>query len=90
MTNIENRLKNIEIDLETIKARNNRVERDKAWEISAFRLGILSVATFIFSLVFLYFVRADEFILGALTSTAGLIISSQTLPFIKRWWLQKI
>ena len=87
MTNIDDRIKIIETELEAIKTRNRRVENDKAWETSFFRLAILSLATFIFSLVFLYFVRTEEFLLGALSSTAGLVISSQSLPFIKRWWI---
>lgn len=30
----------------------------------------------------------QDYVLSALSSTAGLIISSQTLPFIKKWWLR--
>jgi len=30
----------------------------------------------------------EEYLLSALTSTVGLIISSQSLPFIKKWWIR--
>jgi len=79
---------NFEEEINNIKARNQRVEADKAWETSAFRLVTLSVATFIFSALFVYLVQADEILLSALSSTAGLIISSQSLPFIKKWWIK--
>jgi hypothetical protein len=81
-------IKELQQEIETIKQRNKRVEADKAWEISLFRLTVLSIATFIFSITVLYFVKAEEYLLGALSSTAGLIISSQSLPFIKKWWIK--
>ena len=85
---MEDEIKKLKDEIDSIRIRNKRVEADKAWETSTFRLITLSVATFIFSILVLYFIRLDEFFLSALSSTAGLIISSQSLPFIKRWWIK--
>jgi len=85
---MEEDIKSLKAEIETIKLRNTRVEADKAWETSIFRLTVLSIITFIFSITVLYFVKTEEYLLSALSSTAGLIISSQSLPFIKRWWIK--
>ncbi len=89
MEKIEDRVSRLDEEVEAIKARNRRVEADKAWEISVFRLVVLSAVTFIFSLAVLYFIKTENYLLSAFSSTAGLIISSQSLPFIKRWWVRK-
>ncbi|OGG05860.1 hypothetical protein A2872_02570, partial [Candidatus Gottesmanbacteria bacterium RIFCSPHIGHO2_01_FULL_42_12] len=73
---MEEDIKSLKAEIETIKLRNTRVEADKAWETSIFRLTVLSIITFIFSITVLYFVKTEEYLLSALSSTAGLIISS--------------
>lgn len=88
--NYELSIKNLEKEIEIIKNRNKRVEADKAWETSRFRLVVLSVITFIFSMAVLYFVKTEEYLLSAFSSTAGLIISSQSLPLIKKWWIKNL
>ena len=89
MKPVKNRLEYLEEEVEKIHQRNKRVEGDKAWETSNFRLAVLSIITFTFSLAFLYFIKTEDYLLSALSSTLGLVISSQSLPFIKRWWLKK-
>ncbi len=77
-----------EIDL--IKERNKKVEADKAWETSIFRVVSIVVMTYIVTAVVFYFIGVNNFLLNALIPTLGFYLSTQSLPFIKKWWVEKI
>ena len=76
----------LEADVETIKDRNLRVESDKAWETSTFRIFSITVITYIVASLVLYFLGARNPMLNALVPTAGYFLSTQSLPIIKKWW----
>lgn len=77
-------------DIELIKERNKRVEADKAWETSKTRRLVIAIATYFIVVLFLYLINAPLPWLNALVPTLGFIISTLTLPFIKRWWIKRI
>jgi hypothetical protein len=80
-------LQDIEQQLEIIKQRNARVEADKAWEASPMRIGSICVITYLVTSVFLYVMGAQRFWLHALVPPIGFFLSTQSLPAIKRWWI---
>ncbi len=80
---------NIEDEIVAIKARNLRVEADKAWETSRIRIALITVITYIIAALVLYFIGVSNFFLSALIPTIGYLLSTQSLPFIKRWWTDK-
>jgi len=84
---MEDRLNKIEEELRTIRERNSRVESDKAWETSISRMFVLALITYLVATVLLYLISVENFLLGALIPTAGFILSVQSLPAIKRWWI---
>lgn len=53
-------LKEIEKELEKIKARNKRVELDKAWETSGIRKVCICILTYIVVIIYSYIVRNYE------------------------------
>lgn len=79
---------NIEKEIEDIKERNRKVEADKAWETSIFRTLLISVVTYIVVAVFLYFIGIQNFLVSALVPAIGFYLSTQSLPFIKDWWIK--
>lgn len=81
MDNIEQRLKSIE-------ERNKRVELDKKWEGSPIRIITISMITYIVAVFFLYNINATNPFLSALVPVLGFILSTQSLPFIKKLWLK--
>ena len=81
-------MENIEEQLLVIKTRNNRVEADKAWETSLFRKLLITVVTYCVASVVLYTIGASNFYLGALIPTIGYLLSTLSLPSIKKWWIQ--
>jgi hypothetical protein len=86
---MEEKIQKLEREVEAIKERNLRVEADKAWETSNFRIFSLTIITYIVATLVLYFIGAKNFLLNALVPTAGFFLSVQTLPAIKKWWIKK-
>lgn len=75
-----------EIDL--IKERNRRVEADKAWETSRTRVVSIVAMTYILTAIVFYFIGVKNFFLNALIPTVGFYLSTLSLPFIKKWWIE--
>lgn len=86
---MEERIKKIEKEIEIIKARNLRVEADKAWEISKFRIICILVITYIIASIVLFLIGSKNYLLNAFIPTVGYYLSIQSLPFIKKWWINK-
>ena len=82
-------LQKLEEEIRNIKERNQRVETDKAWERSKFRIGTLTIITYCITALLLYLIGATNFYLAALIPAAGFFLSVQSLPAIKNWWLKK-
>lgn len=76
-------------EIEAIKARNKRVEAEKAWETSWFRVFTISVLTYVVSAAVLCLLGNTDFLFNALIPTIGFFLSNQSLPFIKKWWLER-
>ncbi|MFH1712232.1 MAG: hypothetical protein ABH846_03290 [Patescibacteria group bacterium] len=89
MQNIEDRLDRLKKELENIKKRNQRVEGDKAWEVSTFRKLLITIITYIIASLVLYMIDVKNFYLGALVPTVGYLLSTLTIPIIKKWWLRR-
>ena len=85
---MEERIQNLEKEIEIIKARNLRVEADKAWETSYFRTFLISLIIYIIATCVMYFIGSSNYFLNALVPPIGYFISVQSLPFIKKWWIK--
>lgn len=77
----------IEQEIAALKERNARVEADKAWEVSAFRVGSIMIITYVIAVVLLIVIGNDSAFRNALVPVAGYLLSTQSLPFLKRWWI---
>ena len=74
--------------MENIKKRNLRVETDKAWETSFFRVFAIALITYIVAAFVLYVIGVESFLLSAFVPTVGYYLSTRTLPIVKRWWIR--
>jgi len=79
----------IKKELNLIKERNKRVEMDKAWETSGARVFSILVMTYIITAIVFYFIGVKNFMLSALIPSVGFYLSTQSLPFIKRIWINR-
>lgn len=85
---MEEQIKNLEKEIGEIKQRNLRVEADKAWETSYFRVLLISGIIYIVAVKVLFFIGNNNYFLNALVPPIGYFISVQSLPFIKKWWIK--
>jgi preprotein translocase subunit SecF len=76
-------------EIEKIQERNRRVEADKAWETSFTRMAVLAVITYIVAMLALWVIGNDAPFVNALIPTIGFLLSVQSLPLVKRWWVRK-
>lgn len=86
---MEERIQKLEKEITAIKERNLRVEADKAWETSNFRIFSITAITYVVAVLVLYFIGVKNFLLNALVPTAGFFLSIQTLPAVKKWWIKR-
>ena len=84
------KLKNIEETLRKIGERNKKVELDKAWEISYFRRLLLTIFTYLSIGFYLKAVKIPQPWLNAIVPSVAFMLSTLTLPFFKRLWLDFI
>lgn len=89
MNDAEARIGNLEKEIEAIKERNLRVEAEKAWETSTFRVFSIAVITYITASAVLYLIGVKSYLFSALVPTVGYYLSTQSLPLLKRWWTNK-
>ncbi len=75
-------------EIEKIKERNRQVEADKAWEVSKTRRAIIAIMTYFVIVLFLWSIHVPNPWINALVPTIGFVLSTLTLPFFKRLWLE--
>ena len=80
---------NPEAQLRSILDRNTRVEAEKAWELSWTRRMTIAVLTYLVAIVFLWMIADTAPLLHALVPVAGYVLSTLSLPWIKRRWIQR-
>jgi hypothetical protein len=72
--------------IQDILERNSRVELDKAWETSLTRRAVIATITYSVAALFMYRIGVESFLLNACIPTGGYLLSTLSLPWIKRHW----
>lgn len=83
-------LQKLHIEVEEIKARNKRVEADKAWETSFTRKCVILGLTYAVIVIFLFVAELPEPFLNAIVPSIGFFLSTLTVPLFKKWWLKRV
>ena len=73
-------------EIDELKARNRRVEADKAWETSWTRRLLVLALTYIVIVLFFSIARIAEPFVNALVPSIAFLLSTMTVPIVKRWW----
>ena len=79
----------IKKEFETIRERNRRVELDKAWEVSWARRVLVAVITYVIAGIWLLVIGNTRPWLNAFIPTAGYILSTLSIPFVKSLWVNR-
>lgn len=75
-----------EKEIQDLKDRNKRVELDKAWERSWFRKISITLITYVVAIVWLSLIKESNVLLKAIVPVAGYILSTLSLPLLKKVW----
>ncbi|MEI7765789.1 MAG: hypothetical protein WCI93_04390 [bacterium] len=81
-------LEQIKKDIQEIKERNMRVEKDKVWETSLFRKILVAILTYIVIILFFFFARLPKPFINAIVPTLGFLLSTLSISFIKNIWIK--
>lgn len=71
-----------------IERRNRRVEAEKAWETSGTRRAWIFAFTYLVALAWLILINDTDPALKALVPAAGWLLSTLSLPWIKKRWMK--
>ena len=82
--------KTLSNEITALQQRNQRVEADKAWEISKTRRIMILCITYILALLVMLTIGVDQAYLNALIPTLGFFLSTLSLDWVKKIWLSKI
>ncbi len=72
-----------------IIARNERVEADKAWEISLTRRGLIAAVTYLVVGFYLSFLNVEYAWLHALVPPMAYMLSTLSLGIVKSVWIER-
>lgn len=81
-------LEQIKKDIEEIKERNRRVEKDKAWETSTTRKVLVAILTYIVVVIFFTFAKLPKPFINAIVPTLGFLLSTLSISFAKKLWIK--
>jgi len=76
-------------EIKLIKARNKRVEADKAWETSWTRRIIIAILTYFVIVIFFVFAKLPEPFVNAIVPALAFILSTLTVSFFKQQWINR-
>ncbi|MBT4805043.1 hypothetical protein HON71_02630 [Candidatus Woesearchaeota archaeon] len=80
----------IKEEIEQIKARNKRVEADKAWETSWSRKIVVAILTYAVIVIFFYFADLPKPFINSIVPTTGFVLSTLTLTWFKKLWIRTV
>jgi hypothetical protein len=83
-------IEQLEKEINLIKERNKRVEGDKLWETSFTRRFLLAIFTYLAIGIYLDVINISKPWLNAIVPTVAFMLSTLTLPFLKRLWKKYI
>lgn len=80
-------MKDLEKEIEIIKERNKRVEKDKAWETSWTRRVCIAVLTYLVVVLYNYGItKFDNIFLSSLVPVMGFLLSTLSLKVVRNIW----
>ena len=79
-------INDLEKEILAIKARNKKVEMDKAWEIIWTRKILLMTFTYLGIGFYLRAININKPWLNAIVPSVSFLLSTFTLPFFKKIW----
>jgi len=86
---MEERIKELEIQINKIEERNKKVEADKAWETSWHRRWSILVLTYTLVVVFFLIANLPNPFVNAIVPTLGFLLSTLSINLLKEIRVQR-
>lgn len=87
---MEEKVKELEKEIEEIQIRNKRVELDKKWETSATRKVCIAILTYIVVIIYSILIsKTTNVFLSSLVPVIGFTLSTLSLKAIRKVWEKK-
>lgn len=87
--NLKERIAQLEREIENIKKRNEKVEADKAWEVSDFRKVYVAISTYIIVVAIMYFLNFENIFINALIPVSGYLLSTLSWTIFKEIFVRR-
>ncbi len=84
------KLEELKKEIDQIKARNKKVETDKAWETSSLRKIIVAILTYIVVVIFFFTAGLPKPFINAIVPSIAFLLSTLTVPLFKKWYIKNI
>lgn len=81
-------LEDLQSEIDALKARNKKVEADKAWETSWTRKGLVLVLTYAVMVLVFWSTGIGNSFVNAIVPSVGFFLSTLSIPMVKKWWLK--
>lgn len=82
-------MEEIEKRIAQIEERNKKVELEKSWETSKTRWISILIITYVLATIVMYIIDVPRPYLNSIIPTLGYFLSVQSLPFIKKIWMNR-
>jgi hypothetical protein len=82
-------IEKLQEEIAEIQARNERVEKDKAWETSWFRKILIAILTYGVIVIFFFFAELPEPFINAIVPAVAFLLSTMSVSVFKKWWLER-
>ena len=80
-------MKDLEKEIELIKERNKRVEKDKEWETSWTRRICIMILTYIVVVIYSYIVQKyNNIFFSSIVPVIGFTLSTLSLKLVRKIW----
>lgn len=83
------RLEELQKEVEKIKERNKRVEKEKAWETSLIRRLFIAISTYMVMTLVMFSIDVETPFISAIIPTLGYVLSTLSFGIVKKWWMEK-
>ena len=83
-------IEELEEEIQKIRERNKRVEREKSWETSWTRRLIISVLTYLVISLFFLFAGISKPFVNSIVPAIAFILSTLSVPLFKNLWLKYV
>lgn len=78
----------LEKEIAKIKARNRRVEADKAWEVSWTRKILVLTLTYLVISIFFLFAKIEQPFINSIVPALAFVLSTLSLSVFKKVWIK--